>query len=76
MNAESLKMLSRRDQSTVIKALAAAAMWEDSLAEAWYTSPSDPEYGKAIRAAARYRRLRKKLLSPKYINKGRKGIES
>jgi hypothetical protein len=61
--AGSAVLLSKRDRRTILAALATAALWEDSLAEAWAKSKRDPAYGKATRAAARYRRLRGRLAS-------------
>jgi hypothetical protein len=54
-------VLSKKDRATVLSALDAAALWEDSLAEAWSGSKRDPAYGKAVRAASRYRLLSRKL---------------
>ena len=51
----------KRDLLTIYAALYAWIQWEESLAEAYAHMKHDPAYGKAMRTAKKYARLRLRI---------------
>lgn len=64
-----------RHRVTILSALYLAAKYEDSLEDAWRGADAKCAY-KSRRAAAKYRRLRQKLVSANGLDQGRRASDS